>query len=453
MALGVGLNKDNGTVSFQTHYHPHSLPGLPRDIQSLILFLLLSKGSVALSSVSRCFAVLTSDNSLWKRLFEARFPHLDPQFSESFKALYKEENRAEAVRTGQLHSIILENQGNVICAKICGEFICTGLTDGTIIVLDQITGKTLCTIPGEIGRVLSIDMPMNSSILCTGGERGVQAWNVDTQKGISHPLFSHIDQQDNPMGLIKGWIKIYEDRWLCAAGFDRHLSIWDLETKKKVLDTQKPIHPQRGALHCVHFSEDGIICTKQGRIIVIIDLKTGRFGSVVCENAGVDMKICNNKLFYAASKTIFVWDVRTRESLPPIKAPPFPANFSPNIVCMDIKQDTLCVGWGNNWLSVHSVETGELRYVFLKGENILKDVLNGTAVSDCDVRFCCGRVKMIHNTILASQRSVSICFWNLETGQKLHEEYTLDTIRLFDIQDNTFLTCLFSKKMMISRFK
>jgi WD40 repeat protein len=451
MAVGVGLNKDNGTVSSQIHYHPHSLLGLPEDMQLAILSLLPLQGEgglAALSSVSHYFEVLASDNGLWKLLFREHFPYLNPQFPESCKALFKE-NSAVAVRMGQCHTITLENQENVTCAKIRGEFICTGSKDGTIVVLDRTTGKTLCTIDSEIGHVLCIDMPMKSSILCAVGQRGVQAWTVDTQKGLFDSAFRDINQQDKPMrGWVEGWIKIYEDRWLCAARFCEELCIWDLVTQKRV-----PIDSELSGPNCVRFFKDEVVCTAQGNTKVVLgNLKTGRILRQYNfkDDDPLYMKICNNKCLFVASGAIFVKDILTGNSLLSIKRPPFPADYS----CMDIKEDTLCIGWAGGWLSVHNLKTGALLYVFFKSGNILEDVLNGTAGHDYLLYW--RRVKMIHNTILVSQSTQSICFWDLATGQQLHEKCMLanDDIELFDIQGNTFLTTKrLGSEMMISRFK
>jgi hypothetical protein len=453
MAPSVSSKEGNNTVYPPIGYHPHSLPGLPSDMVLAILSRMSSKELRVLSLVSRDFAVLSSDNGLWKHLFGERFSYLPIlNIPESYKALYE---GALAVRTGQLHTITLENQENVTCAKICGEFICTGSTNGIIIVLDQTTGETLCTISSEIGYVLCIDMSMASSILCAGGTHGVQAWRVDTQEGLSHPIFfSDSDQQNNPhVRQIEGWIKIHEDRWLCAglcaAGFGGDLSIWDLANQKKL-----PIDPELGILDCVRFFENGIVCTARSMRVALRDLKTGRcIQQFNFEDAIVKMMICNNKFLFVTHDTIFVKDVLTGDYLPSIKIPP-PTNPSLLITCIDIEGDTLCVGWTNGWLSVHNLETGELLYVFCKGKNILKDFLNGTASGDFSHSW--RRVKMIHHAILVSQCSGSVCFWDLATGQQLREECMPANhfIELFDIQDDTFLTRdLLSSKMMISRFK
>jgi WD40 repeat protein len=453
MALGVDLKKDNNTVYSPADYHPHSLPGLPEDMQLAILSWLPPQGKgglAALSSVSHYFEVLASDNGLWKRLFQARFLYLPPQIPKSYQALYKENNAiVVAIRTGQLHTITLEKQREVSCAQIYGDFICTGSVDGTIVVLDRMTGKTICTISSKIGHILCIDMSTTSSILCAGGEDGVQAWRVDAHEGIAHLIFSYIDQQDS-MGGGEGWIKIHENRWLCAAGWGRCLSIWDLDTKAKV----SIYDPLSHMTSSVWFFEDGIVCTARGTRVVLRDLKTGRVlqkfsfeDNALITPAG--MMIYNNKFLCAASDTILVWDVLKGDSLPPIEMPPLLGGSS-TITCIDIKNNTLCVGWSNGWVSVHNLETGGLLHV-------LEYV--GTPGLHLFGFYKCLRVKITHDTILVSQSMVSICFWDLTTGQKLHEEHLpteghIRFVGLFDIQGNTFLTQEEAgDKITISRFK
>ncbi len=134
-----------------------------------------------------------------------------------------------------------------------GKFIVTGCIDGAIHIWDATTGEQLRSMAGPGGRVCALDISSDGAKILSGYENGmVKVWNPSTGQG---PLTFAYDNR-----LLSA--AITPDGKSIAAGYsDATLKVWDLETQHSLLSRKIP---ESEGITGVHFDRNNTLYTWDG---------------------------------------------------------------------------------------------------------------------------------------------------------------------------------------------
>ena len=142
----------------------------------------------------------------------------------------------------------------------CGNFICSGATDGTVCVWNE-NGESIRTLTLKSGGVdvtvftVAFAPNSNGKIICSGSsDNTVRLWNVEAGKCISE-LSGHTN-------FVRSVAFSPDGKYVCSGSYDKTVRVWNTETG---ICEKQLMH--NGIVNIVAFSPDGkYMCSGTGLV-------------------------------------------------------------------------------------------------------------------------------------------------------------------------------------------
>ncbi len=178
-----------------------------------------------------------------------------------------------------------------------GTTLASARRDGTVMLWDVASGKSIATIEAHEAQVLSVSFSSDGAILASGSSDGtVKLWDTETWQRTT--TFSGHEGDFSAMAFSP-------DGTTLATGSGNGVRLWDMDTLNAVRMSHSPVYR-------VAFSPDGTtLATGGGRRIDLWNLSTGQRSNIIgCSRGGPPFAFADDgMLAVGCEETIRFWDV------------------------------------------------------------------------------------------------------------------------------------------------
>lgn len=329
------MEEDNSKIDF--------LGKLPYEVAVYIASFTDYKTLCTMNRVSRAWRHVTSDNEVWKVLFqrnagwEAKIPKtipypsqpvvhpspilvpmelsgrtsseaeitISPPIQLNWKYLYKQRYLLEHNwRNGNIKCTTLSGHSDsVYCIQFDEEKLVSGSRDQTIKFWSLKDGKVVRTYKGHTGSVLCLQY--NDKVLISGSsDTTIILWDIYTGNKI-RTLHGH----------SAGVLDIgFDDKYIVSCSKDYTIKVWDFNTGNLI----HTLTGHRAAVNAIQL-RDGVIVSASGDYLIKMwDVKTGQFiRDFVGHTRGIACVQYDGKYIVSGSndQTIKIWNAKSGECL------------------------------------------------------------------------------------------------------------------------------------------